>query len=127
MNLKIAVSPLLLTLVAVSTSYAAPIAVAPIAGGYAPTSVSKPDIKLAAKAAVMQHGAKEKKSIKLVAIERAEQQVVAGVNYRMTLKIKHGKIKHGAKAERAKAERVKAVVYKNLQGKFALSSWEKTK
>ncbi len=108
----------MLTLVAVSTSCAAP----PIAGGYAPTSVSKPDVKLAASAAVIQHGARHKESIKLVAIERAEQQVVAGMNYRMTLKIKRG-----AKAGTAKIERVKTVVYKDLQGKFALSSWMKSK
>lgn len=113
MNFKTAVSPILLTLVAVSASYAAP----PIAGGFAPTSISNPDVKLAAKAAVMQHGAKEKESIRLVGIERAEQQVVAGMNYRMTLKIKRG----------AKAERVKAVVYRDLGGRFALSSWMKAK
>lgn len=122
MNLKTAVSPLLLMLVAISTSHAAPPMSPPIAGGYAPTSVTKPDVKLAARAAVSQHGAQEKKSLKLVAIERAEQQVVAGMNYRMTLKIKRG-----AKAGGGKIERVKAVVYKDLQGKFSLSSWMKAK
>lgn len=86
-------------------------------GSFRTVAVSGPDVLIAAKAAIGLHRAQSKSVFQLVSIERAEQQVVAGMNYRMTLKLKHG----------AKSERVTTQVYKNLQGKFALTSWMEIK
>ena len=52
-------------------------------------------------------------ALKLVAVERAERQVVAGTNYRLCLSVKSG----SANAQAT------AVVYQNLQNQFELSEW----
>jgi hypothetical protein len=87
----------------------------PAVGAYQEASVTDADVKTAARYAVR----KEKQrrgdgSVKLVSIERAEKQVVAGMNYRLCLRVKiKGKIR-----------RVTTTVYKNLEQMHALTSWK---
>ena len=52
-------------------------------------------------------------SLKFVAVERAEKQVVAGTNYRLCLTVNTGSANQQATA----------VVYQNLQNKYELTSW----
>ena len=87
----------------------------PVVGGYQEASVTDRDVMTAARYAVR----KEKQrrggaSVKLVSIERAEKQVVAGMNYRLCLRVKiKGKIR-----------RITTVVYKNPDQMHALTSWK---
>ena len=57
---------------------------------------------------------RERRRVSLLAVRRAEQQVVAGLNYRLRLSVKAG----------GRARDVTAVVYRNLQGVYSLTSWE---
>lgn len=86
----------------------------PIAGGYAETSMSDPEVVSAARYAVRRQGQKERARISLISIRRAEVQVVAGLNYRLDLRVSAG----------GKAQDATVVVYKNLKRKYSLSSWE---
>jgi len=71
-----------------------------IAGGKSPTAVTKPEVVAAANFAVTEQAKvilKEQKTatkLSLVAIMSAEEQVVSGMNYHLTLKVKlNGKVK----------------------------------
>jgi hypothetical protein len=72
-----------------------------VVGGYAPASVKDKQVKAAADAAVKtetlvlhEDRLTRKSTLKLVSIESAEQQVVAGINYRLRLKVKlDGKVR----------------------------------
>lgn len=86
----------------------------PIAGGYAEISSSDPEVVSAAKYAVRAQGQKQDARISLISIQRAEVQVVAGLNYRMGLRVK----------VKGKTQNVTAVVYKNLKQRYSLSNWE---
>ena len=83
----------------------------PIVGNFRTASISDPEVKMAAQFALKA----QKKSVKptLLAIERAQKQLVAGMNYQMTLKFKSG----------GTIQRAQAVVYRDLGGKFSLTSW----
>jgi hypothetical protein len=85
-----------------------------IAGGYADTSQRDPEVLAAARFAIQQERRKLGRRLSLISIEHAEVQVVAGLNYRLCLKVK-------AKGD---TRQVTAVVYKNLKGKYSLSSWD---
>jgi cystatin-C len=87
----------------------------PMAGGYQSASVTDPDVMAAARYAVKKQ--KRKRSVRLVSIERAETQVVAGMNYRLCLKVKI----------KGKTRTVTTVVYKNLQQRYSLTSWKQGK
>lgn len=84
-----------------------------IAGGYGDASTTDADVVKAANFAIKKQGKKVRTSFTLVSIEKAEVQVVAGLNYRLCLKVKN------KKGERV----IKVVVYKNLKNKFSLTSW----
>ena len=64
----------------------------------------------AAKFAVTAHDPK----LKFESIEKVERQVVAGTNYRMTLKV----------TDNGKERRADAVVWRKLDGQHALTSWK---
>jgi hypothetical protein len=104
-----------LTLLVLATAAALQIAFAqpqpPIVGNFRTASTSDPEVKMAAQFALKA----QKKSVKptLLSIERAQKQLVAGMNYQMTLKLKSG----------GKIQRAQAVVYRDLGGKFSLTSW----
>jgi hypothetical protein len=64
----------------------------------------------AAKFAVTAHDPK----LKFEGIEKVERQVVAGTNYRLTLKV----------SDNGKERRADAVVWRKLDGQHALTSWK---
>ncbi len=88
-------------------------------GGY--RKISKSDAGAAAAAAFAVQNRVETKNatITLVAVECAENQVVAGTNYRLCLKVTTS----GEKNEADVTITVKVVVYKDLKGKYSLTSW----
>ncbi len=86
----------------------------PIAGGYAETSNNDPEVVSAARFAIRAEGRKVGASITLLSIERAEVQVVAGLNYMLRLKVRVNN----------KTQDVTAVVYRNLKQTYSLSSWD---
>jgi len=59
----------------------------PLAGGFSGASVSDKEIKAAADFAVAAQAAGEQKKVELVAITAAQTQVVAGMNYKLTLEV----------------------------------------
>jgi Aspartic acid proteinase inhibitor/Cystatin domain len=89
----------------------------PIAGGYAPIANDSTEASSAAKFAI---AARKKKdpSLKLVSIEHAEQQVVAGMNYAICMKVRGKGDKAGA------SHLVHAVVFLNLRQKMSLTSFD---
>ena len=87
---------------------------AQIAGGYGEASKTDPEFLSAARFAVKQERRKLGRRLSLISIERAEVQVVAGLNYRLCLKVKI----------KGKPQDITAVVYKNLKQKYSLSSWD---
>lgn len=98
---------LLLSLLCLAT-----IAIAqPILGGFSPVAPTDADALAAAKFAVAKHDAK----LTFQAIEKAEQQVVAGMNYRMTLRV----------LDAGKARQATAVVWHKLgNAGHELTSWK---
>jgi cystatin-C len=71
----------------------------PKVGGYAKASVTDKDVVAAAEFAIKAQSEESQPSkLELLKILRAEQQVVAGVNYRLTLKVKHGGSERTAEA-----------------------------
>jgi ABC-type Na+ efflux pump permease subunit len=83
-------------------------------GGYKEVANDNQEVVAAADFAVNEQGQKQEVSITLVSIEHAEQQVVAGINYRLCLKVEID----------GETQEVKAVVYRNLQKEYSLTSWE---
>jgi len=88
----------------------------PITGGYGNASVSSKEVRNAAKFAVRTHGKQEGKPITLVKINRAEQQVVSGMNYRLCMTVRHGK--------KGEAHDVIAIVYQPIRKPMELTSFE---
>ncbi|MGN6363256.1 cystatin domain-containing protein [Asticcacaulis taihuensis] len=82
----------------------------PIVGGFQKASVDDADIRTAADFAI---SAAPKKS-KLADIVTARQQVVAGINYSLCLKLKSGKF-------------VAAKVFRDLDKSYKLTSWQDVK
>ena len=87
-----------------------------IVGGYGDLSVKSKDARQAADLAVRTRSSKTGKTITLVKIIKAEQQVVAGLNYRICMSVREG---------HHKAYTVTAVVYQNLKNKRSLSKWKR--
>lgn len=85
----------------------------PIVGRYAETSNTDPEAVAAARFAIKTQGRKKHIRISLVAIKRAEAQVVAGFNYRLCMRVKI----------KGKTRDVTVVVYKTLKQKYSLISW----
>ena len=88
---------------------------AQVVGGYSKTTVDDKEVAAATNFAIKKQesildtGTK----ITLVEISIAGKQVVAGMNYKMLLKVKIGD----------KEEIVEVVVWKKLSGEYELSSW----
>jgi len=89
-------------------------AAAQIPGGYNSVSKNDPQVKAAAKFAVAAQSKRVKHVITLISINKAEQQVVAGMNYKVCLQVRDGR----------RVRKATAVVYRNLQGKRSLTSWD---
>jgi hypothetical protein len=88
----------------------------PILGGYKVVATDNPEVVAAAEFAVGEQGEKQESTISLVSIERAESQVVAGINYRLCLKV--------STESEEEPQDVKVVVHRNLQKQYSLTSWE---
>jgi hypothetical protein len=86
-----------------------------IVGGYSETSVTNAEVVAVAQFAVKAQAATSEQKIVITLVEllSARQQVVAGMNYRLRLKVKvDGKVKEA-----------EAVVWRKLSGEHELTSW----
>src|SRR5262245_37239547 len=90
-------------------------------GGYKEISKTDDGAKAAAEFAVSERAEKTGGTAKLVSIQKAERQVVAGMNYRLCLEV----ITSGKEGEADVPEQVKIVVYRNLKNEYSLTSWVK--
>ena len=86
----------------------------PMPSAYQTAASLGPDERAAASAAVSARAVQEKLPLKLLTIERVERQVVAGLNFRLRLRVELG----------GQPRMVEAVVYRNLQGQHQLTSWQ---
>lgn len=89
----------------------------PILGGYKEVATDNTEVVAAAEFAVGEQGQKQENTISLVSIEKAEQQVVAGVNYRLCLKVTIGDAAD-------ETQEAKVLVFRSLQKEYSLKSWE---
>jgi hypothetical protein len=87
---------------------------APLVGGYSSADATSDDVKAAAEFAVRAQAGNESEPLALVTVAQAEKQVVAGLNYRLTLTVTKGK----------KTVEAKVVVYHALDSHYQLTSWE---
>jgi hypothetical protein len=90
-------------------------------GGYKEVATDDEQVMAAAEFAVTEQGKKQEMTYNLVSVEHAEQQVVAGINYRLCLKVGYHKEDDDADT----TEFVRVVVYRNLQRAYSLTSWTK--
>ncbi len=88
-------------------------------GGYREIDKADEGAVAAAEFAVKDQSEKKELTHKLVSIEKAESQVVAGINYRLCLKVSYQK--QGEDSETS--EFVRVVVFRNLQKEYSLTSW----
>jgi hypothetical protein len=88
-------------------------------GGYKEVAKDDAEVAAAAEFAVTEQGKKQEMTYKLVSVEHAEQQVVAGINYRLCLKVGYRKQDDDVDT----TEFVRVVVYRNLQKAYTLTSW----
>ena len=86
----------------------------PQVGGYQAAPKADPAVVAAAKAAVSERQQKEGGDLTLVSIKRAETQLVAGINYRLCLKVK----------AKDKSQTVTVIINKTLDDKYSITSWE---
>ena len=86
----------------------------PVAGGYSEVAADDPGVLEAARFAVKAEGQRNRRPISLLAVRRAEQQVVAGLNYRLNLSVRFG----------SETREASAVVYRNLKNVYSLSEWK---
>lgn len=86
-------------------------------GGYKEIAKDDEGAVAAAEFAVKDQSEKKEMTYKLVSIEKAETQVVAGINYRLCLKVGYKQNEEDA------TEFVRVIVNRNLQKEFSLTSW----
>lgn len=84
-----------------------------VVGGYNSASIKDQEIIAAMRFAIQTRRKAQKSKMVLVMIHGAQKQVVAGMNYRLYFNIKND----------GKRQNIMAVVYKDLKGKYSLSSW----
>ena len=80
---------ILFSAVALAIAFMIAPADAQLAGGYREANVKSKEVIAAAEFAVKEHAAKEKVTLELSEIVKASTQVVAGTNFKVTLKVKH--------------------------------------
>ena len=86
-----------------------------ITGAYGDASVTDKDVVKSAKFAVKSHSTQVGKRFTLVRIQKAETQLVAGMNYRVCLRVRDS---------RKRISTITAVVYKDLKNRYSLSRWK---
>lgn len=89
---------------------------APRVGGFRAGAKTDPEVLKAAQFAVAEQAKKKGVAIQLVTVESVEQQVVAGMNYKLRMTVKIA----------GKAQPVAATVWRKvpLSEGYALTSWE---
>ncbi len=85
----------------------------PIPGGWSTVAVDDARVKLAARQAVAAQASIDGTELTLVAIEEAQRQVVAGINYQLKLSVKKGN----------RQQRADATVWGKLDGTYELTAW----
>ena len=90
----------------------------PVVGGYKAVSVKDAGVVAAAEFAVSDHSEKNEVSLEIVAIQKAERQVVGGVNYRICVEVKV------AEEGNDETQFVLVTVFQNLKRAYKLSSWK---
>lgn len=93
---------------------------APRVGGYKEVAADAPEVVAAANFAVAAQARKKGMEIKLLSVEAAERQTVAGANYRLCLKVEEADTENNVDA----TETVRAVVFKSLKNAYTLKSWQ---
>ncbi len=88
-------------------------------GGYKEIAKDDEGAVAAANFAVKTESENKEMTYKLVDIEKAESQVVAGINYQLCLKVGY----HKQDDDVDTTEFVRVVVYRNLQNVYSLTSW----
>jgi hypothetical protein len=83
-------------------------------GGWSSVSVDDGKIVAAAKHAVSAQAAEANEKLTLLEIKKAHQQVVAGMNYRLTLRVERN----------GKKQSASAVVWLKLDGTYKLTEWK---
>ncbi len=86
----------------------------PIAGGYATASVTDKEVRKATAFAVSARAKRTGKAITLVNIRKAGVQVVAGLNYRVCMRVRDGR----------QTRTATAVVYRDLRKRMSLTRWK---
>ena len=84
-----------------------------IPGGWSSVAVDDARVKIAAQQAVAAQASVEGTALKLVAIEDAQRQVVAGINYKLKLLVTKGD----------RQQRANATVWGKLDGTYELTAW----
>ena len=92
----------------------------PTVGGYKEIATDAPEVVSAAEFAVSARGRKEGNTIKLISVEGAERQTVAGANYRLCLKVEIEDESNNVDVTQG----VKVVVFRSLKKEYSLKSWE---
>ena len=85
-------------------------------GGYSNASIRDKEIKHAAAVAIREHAKREHHAVTLVKINKAEQQVVSGMNYRICMDVRRGR--HG------RVHSVTVVVYEPIRKPMRLTNWQ---
>jgi len=87
-----------------------------VLGGYQSKAVDDKEVTAAADFAVSKRTEtnSEQEGLELVSIDKAESQVVAGINYRLCLTVSLDD----------EQQQVQVVVFKSLKGEYSLKSWE---
>jgi len=88
-------------------------------GGYREIDKADEGAAAAAEFAVKAESEKKEMTYKLVSIEHAEAQTVAGINYRLCLNVGY----HKADDDAETTESVRVVVFRSLQNQYSLTSW----
>ena len=111
--LCLTVFALALASIAVANENTAKPAQSSLAGGYSPAEIDS-EVGKVAEFAVKTHAQATGRPLQLVKILKVERQVVAGLNYRLEIKVADG----------SKHLKARAVVWKKLDGSLALTAWE---
>jgi hypothetical protein len=92
----------------------------PIVGGFKQVAADDPEVVSAAGFAVKEQGRKEGNTVKLISVEKAERQTVAGANYRMCLQVEIKDETNNVIVTQG----AKVLVFRGLKKEYSLRSWE---
>ncbi len=92
----------------------------PMAGGYSANDPKSKDVRKAVAVALSQKQAQDKGRYSLEKVHSAETQVVAGLNYRLCLRVRH----YPAGKLWPQTRHVAAVVYRDLSDQWSLTDWQ---